>query len=941
MLGPLFRSLKWPGAVFPAALVCALFMSAASGALAQEADLDIVKSGPASAAANTNVSYTLSVNNSGPDNATSATLTDPIPAGMTFVSLSSPAGWTCSTPAVGAGGTVTCSNPSFVAGGTGNFALTVLIPAATPPGTFFTNIATVASSTFDPNDENNSSTAATLVAGGSSADLAIAKTGPATVQPGQNIVYSIQALNAGPDAATLVQISDPLPAGTTFVSLASPAGWTCSTPAVGTGGTVNCSIGSLASGTGGTFTLTANVPAGTPQGTPFDNIATISSATLDPTPDNNSATTGAVTVGAVPDLAIAKSHSGNPTQGQTGFTYTITVTNAGTVSTTGTTTVQDALPAGLTATAINGAGWSCTLATLTCTRADALAANAAYPVITLTVNVAANAPSNLTNTAIVSNPSDTNAANDTATDPTTVTVTPAAAPDVAIAKSHSGNATLGQTGFAYTITVSNVGNGSSSGIVTVTDILPAKLTATAIGGPGWTCSLGAAPSCTRSDALAPGATYPAITLTVNVASDAPATITNTATVSGGGDANPANNTATDQTTIRPRSDPTKDPDVVGLVNAQMATAQRLANAQTSNFNERLEALHDDNTGDQFGLRFGGTEQDSCNLPGVSMPLDPFDPKCRKQMSEASATDAFAYAPNGKPVYKAEAPKPQPAARRDYAFWSSGYVSFGSADPTAPRSGIDFNTSGVSAGVDYRLGRNFIAGFGVGYGRDSTRIGERGTHSDAQAYNVAAYGSYRPFRNFFIDGLAGYGAMRFNSQRFVVDDAALVYGARNGSQLFGSLTAAYQFRWQQMMVSPYARINAAWLTLGAFTETGGFGGALAYSSQSANFYTSVLGLRGRYTFLTDWGSIAPRLRIEYNHDFAGSSAIFLQYADLIGPIYSLTTTPASRDRATFGAGSDVMFGDAHRIGIDYQYDADFLGAAWHRFKVRWDSRFSAR
>ena len=56
----------------------------------------------------------------------------------------------------------------------------------------------------------------------------------------------------------------------------------------------------------------------------------------------------------------------------------------------------------------------------------------------------------------------------------------------------------------------------------------------------------------------------------------------------------------------------------------------------------------------------------------------------------------------------------------------------------------------------------------------------------------------------------------------------------------------------------------------FTETGGLGGALAYSSQSVNFYTAVLGLRGKYTFLTDWGSVAPRFRVEYNHDFAASA-----------------------------------------------------------------------
>jgi uncharacterized repeat protein (TIGR01451 family) len=123
----------------------------------------------------------------------------------------------------------------------------------------------------------------------------------------------------------------------------------------------------------------------------------------------------------VPDLTISKSHSGNFSQGQTGAQYTITATNAGSSSTTGTVTVADTLPAGLTATGISGSGWSCTLATLTCTRSDALAGSGSYPPITLTVNVASNAPSTVTNSVSVSGGGETNTGNDTASDQTAVT----------------------------------------------------------------------------------------------------------------------------------------------------------------------------------------------------------------------------------------------------------------------------------------------------------------------------------------------------------------------------------------------------------------------------------------------------------------------------------------------------------------------------------------
>ncbi|MHB8156449.1 MAG: choice-of-anchor Q domain-containing protein, partial [Desulfocucumaceae bacterium] len=103
-----------------------------------------------------------------------------------------------------------------------------------------------------------------------------------------------------------------------------------------------------------------------------------------------------------PDLTLTKSHTGDFTQGQTGATYTLTVTNSGTGPTSGAVTVTDTLPAGLTATAMSGTGWTCNPTTGIATRSDALAAGASYPAITLTVNVAANASASLTNTASVS-----------------------------------------------------------------------------------------------------------------------------------------------------------------------------------------------------------------------------------------------------------------------------------------------------------------------------------------------------------------------------------------------------------------------------------------------------------------------------------------------------------------------------------------------------------
>jgi uncharacterized repeat protein (TIGR01451 family) len=120
-------------------------------------------------------------------------------------------------------------------------------------------------------------------------------------------------------------------------------------------------------------------------------------------------------------------------------------------------------------------------------------------------------------------------------------------PDLTITSTHTGNFLRPQTGATYTLTVTNSGASTTTQLVTVTDTLPSGLTATAIdGGPNWFCTLSPL-QCTRGDNLDPTLSYDPITVTVNVANNAAATVTNTATVSGGGEADTSNDTATDPT----------------------------------------------------------------------------------------------------------------------------------------------------------------------------------------------------------------------------------------------------------------------------------------------------------------------------------------------------------------------------------------------------------
>jgi uncharacterized repeat protein (TIGR01451 family) len=199
---------------------------------------------------------------------------------------------------------------------------------------------------------------------------------------------------------------------------------------------------------------------------------------------------GTWTVGTPSSLTISSTHTGNFVQEQTNATYSVTVSNSASAGpTSGTVTASETVPSGLTLVSMSGTGWSCS--GISCARSDALNAAASYPAITVTVNVAANASSPQVNSVSVSGGGSASASG---TDSTVI----AQGPALTVSSTHSGSFVQGQTGAAYTVSVSNVGPSPTAGTVTVTDSVSGGLTLASMTGTGWTCGSGA---CTRSDAL--------------------------------------------------------------------------------------------------------------------------------------------------------------------------------------------------------------------------------------------------------------------------------------------------------------------------------------------------------------------------------------------------------------------------------------------------------
>jgi hypothetical protein len=259
-------------------------------------------------------------------------------------------------------------------------------------------------------------------------------------------------------------------------------------------------------------------------------------------PNANASGTGAANGWCVnltenlPSVTPALNSADSFTQGQQGAQFTVDITNDGPGLTgdpvgTNPMTVTYTPDAAFSSPTGSGSGWSCSgTAPLSCTNDSTVGASSSYPTLTIGVNVSGSAPASVGAMVSVSGAG-------VASTSGSGTITVDASPVLAVSKAHTGTFTAGSTA-QWTIMVLNTSaNGGTSGVVTVSDALPADYTLAGYTSSGnlWSCgsSLNMV-TCTAAPGISGGGNS-TITLTVNVPATSPASVSNTAYAWGGGD----------------------------------------------------------------------------------------------------------------------------------------------------------------------------------------------------------------------------------------------------------------------------------------------------------------------------------------------------------------------------------------------------------------------
>jgi uncharacterized repeat protein (TIGR01451 family) len=491
-------------------------------------DLSVVKSAlPSPYVPGTALTYTVTVANAGPSDASGVTVADPLPADLAGAGFT----WTCA----GTGGSTCTASGSgdiadtaaIVADQSVVYTVTGTVPAGVQGTLDNTAIATPATGVVDP-DCNPSCSDSIETAAQPHTDLSITKDAtPKPYVPGEALTYTVTVANAGPSDAIGATVTDAIPPALTGAGFT----WTCvastdsSCAAAGTGADIDDVVTVRVGGTL-TYTVTGTVPSGVQ--TDLANTATIT-----PPPgavDTNCATRcgATVTIKAEPHtlLTIKKSASASPYIPGTAVSYTIVVGNTGVSDAIG-ATVTDALPDGL-----SGAGftWTCTAsAGSACTAsgsgdiADTVTVvTGGTLVYTVTGTVPSHVQGELGNTATIAPSGD-------AVDPgcrpscsSTVTIDAQVHTALSITKTSAPARYVAGGTLTYTVTVRNAGPSDAVG-ATVADSLPAVISG---AGFSWTCQPSSGSSCQKSG-------IGDISDTVTVAADGSVVYTVTGTVPAG------------------------------------------------------------------------------------------------------------------------------------------------------------------------------------------------------------------------------------------------------------------------------------------------------------------------------------------------------------------------------------------------------------------------
>ncbi|MEW8438200.1 MAG: autotransporter domain-containing protein [Candidatus Thiodiazotropha taylori] len=248
---------------------------------------------------------------------------------------------------------------------------------------------------------------------------------------------------------------------------------------------------------------------------------------------------------------------------------------------------------------------------------------------------------------------------------------------------------------------------------------------------------------------------------------------------------------------------------------------------------------------------------------------------------------------------------------------NGTVNFGKMEKTDQEPGFDFDTKGITLGLDYRYSNNFVTGGAMGYSKYDSDYNYASGNLEMDAWSVSAYGTYYKNNHIYVDSLIHIGTNSYETSRRVNAEGSMVQfgrSATDGMEYAFSLSGGYDYNHNALSLTPYGRLAYTHAEIDAYTEeasnlnAAGIGSMLRIDEQKLKSLVVVLGGSISYSLNLSNTVLIPYLRFEWEHELKDESR-FIQARFVSDPTqssFSIETDEPDRDYFNLSLGLSAVF-----------------------------------
>jgi len=274
---------------------------------------------------------------------------------------------------------------------------------------------------------------------------------------------------------------------------------------------------------------------------------------------------------------------------------------------------------------------------------------------------------------------------------------------------------------------------------------------------------------------------------------------------------------------------------------------------------------------------------------------------------------------GSPLY---APK-QSQWDKKLGMFISGSGQFGNMGAASALNGYDFQTAGLTLGMDYQINENLVVGVFGGYASTWTEQDANSGKSDANTGQGGIYATY--FRkNTFLNVVAGGGYTSYDTERPIVIGSLnrTATANPNGAQAFTMIEAGHDFVVGKLRLGPVAGFQYRKANVNEFTEQGAGALNLTVKERDLQSIMSQAGVRLSYEFKLGKVLIVPSASARWQHEFANTDeAMLARFGTLNSGTFSVSTVGPGEDSALINVGLNTYLTETINIFAAYNLETD--------------------